>query len=158
MIIFDHKRATTIVKSALTTLFALLMLSGCGVSWFHKTVEVDPAAVKAVRSVGRVVLQTPADFTWEGTTQIDEILVMDVGASNFEEARNMVYERLHQLGWSKLGRHNLESHKWKHIIVSFDSLNDLRSYGPLQQKIESAVQVDSAKSTALVLVSLAPMN
>lgn len=155
---FDYKRSAAITRSALAALFALIMLSGCGNLWFHETFKVDGAAVKEVRSLGRVILQVQSDWTWKSTTQIDEILLMDVGASTFEASQDIAYKRLRQLGWSKHGNHSLESCKWGHVVVSFDSLDNLEAYGSLEQPIWSAVRAGPAKPTALMLIVLAPLG
>ncbi|MEV0996627.1 hypothetical protein [Nonomuraea sp. NPDC050202] len=155
---FNYKRTATLTKFALVALSALVSLAGCGRLLFHETFKVDPAAVEEVRSVGRVVLQVQSDWTWEGSTQIDEILLMDVGSSTYEESCDIAYERLRQLGWSERGNDGLESHKWGHIAISFDSLDNLDAYGPLEQPLWDAALADSATSSSLILVDLAPLS
>ncbi|MEV4378227.1 hypothetical protein [Streptosporangium sp. NPDC049644] len=155
---FNYKCTATLIKFALVVLSALISLSGCGRLFFHETFKVDPAAVEEVRSVGRVVLQVQSDWTWEGSTQIDEILLMDVGSPTYEESRNIAYERLRQLGWAERANEVLESHKWGHIAISFDSLDGLDAYGPLEQPLRDAALADQAVSSSLILVDLAPLS
>lgn len=155
---FSHKRMTALTRFLLIALSTILSLSGCGHLLFHETFEVDSAAVKEVRSVGRVVLQVQSDWTWRSSTQIDEILLMDVGASTYEESYGIAYERLRQLGWSARGNDGLESHKWGHIAISFDALDGLDAYGPLEQPLQDAARDDSARSSSLIIVDLAPLR
>ncbi|MEU4227504.1 hypothetical protein AB0F17_24700 [Nonomuraea sp. NPDC026600] len=134
-------------------------MCSCGTLWFHKTLEVDPAAINDARQIGAVVLHTKSEYTYKNSTQIDEILVMDVGASDFMEAEAEAHSRLIQQGWTDLGAHNVESRKWRYVIVSLDSLDGLDAYGAtLQAEIEKAVQAASKEAGSLVIVDLAPME
>ncbi|MEU8252044.1 hypothetical protein [Nonomuraea sp. NPDC048916] len=154
----NYKYMATIIKFAVVALSALLSLTGCGVLQPYEPLKVNPAAVEEVRSVGRVILQVQSDYTWEGSTQLDEVLLMDVGSSSYKESRKIVYKRLRQLGWSERGDDSLESRKWGHIAISFDSLDGLDSRGSLAQPLRDAALADSAMFSSLILIDLAPLS
>ncbi|MFD1547743.1 hypothetical protein [Nonomuraea guangzhouensis] len=138
-------------------IFLIITLSSCG--WFHETLEVDPTAINDARQIGTVVLHAKSEYTWENSTQIDEILVMDVGASDSKEAEIEAHSRLIQQGWTELNAEQVESRKGRHVIVSLDSLDGLEAYGAtLQAEIEKAVQAASKEADTLVIVDLAPME
>ncbi|MEU7746136.1 hypothetical protein [Nonomuraea sp. NPDC049158] len=156
--LFNHRRANSIARYLLAAILATTTLSAC-TALLHETSEIDPAAVNNARKIGTIVLHTKSEYTWENSTQIDEILVMDVGASDSKEAATEARARLIRQGWTELGADLVESRKWKHIIVSFDSLDGLDAYGAhLQAEIEDAVQAASMEADKLVIVDLAPME
>ncbi|GAA3529889.1 hypothetical protein GCM10022419_006050 [Nonomuraea rosea] len=156
--LFNRRRASSIARHLLAAILATTTISAC-TAFIHETLEVDSAAVDNARKIGAVVLHTKSEYTYKNSTQIDEILVMDVGASDSEEAAVEARARLLRQGWAELGAGLVESRKWRHIIVSFDSLDGLEAYGAtLKAEIEGAVRAASMEADKLVIVDLAPME
>ncbi|ACZ86076.1 hypothetical protein [Streptosporangium roseum] len=156
-------RTTAVGKSVLATLSALLILCGCGAQIFpEKILEADPAAVSEVRGIGRVVTETTMELSYPGklfvrpAIQVENYVLMDVGASDFEKARATAHDRLQQRGWVTTGSgFHMESAKWEQTSLSIESFKDYESYGsPLEPQIEKKLKDDPARTDTYVMLQL----
>ncbi|MEV6159370.1 hypothetical protein AB0L53_54460 [Nonomuraea sp. NPDC052129] len=153
-------------RRLLVILLMLVAVSGCEASWFSKNttvIKVDPAVIKEVRSLGRIVARTTADPIYERTVQVVEILVLDVGPSNFAEALSVARRRLEQHGWS-VGSNTdvtviMTSSRWNGTTARLGRLEDIDALGAkLGPEVEKALQADSEKSSAYVVASLSAVE
>jgi hypothetical protein len=155
-----------IAKRLLAIGFILAAVSGCGTLWFFKSttvIKIDPAAVTDVRAIGRLVAQTTTDPYDQDTVQVVEILVLDVGASDFSEALTVARARLQQKGWNVSASGDIivtmESSRWKGTTTRLGRLEDLESFGAeLPPEAKKALQTDTAKSSSYVLASLSTVE
>jgi hypothetical protein len=143
-------------KLVFITLCATLAVSGCGL--LHKTLEVDSAAVAEVRTIGKVVAQTKIEDTWKSTTQLDEFLLMDLGAVDYDAAHDKARDQLERLGWQST--HTIDwtrmiSTKWKHTVLKIDSFKRYESYGrPLEPQTEKALMAEPNRTNTYVILTL----
>ncbi|MGP4102280.1 hypothetical protein [Nonomuraea sp. KM90] len=150
------------IRHLLAVLCILVAIPGCGASSFSKdltVIKVAPAVVNEVGSIGRIVAQTTADPFYEGTVQVIEILVLDVGASNFLEALSVARSRLQQRGWSVSSYNDvtviMTSSRWNGTTARFGRLADIGPLGAeLEPKTQQALQADPAKSDTYIVASL----
>jgi hypothetical protein len=68
---------------------------------FHTQLEVDPAAVREVSGVGAVIAQTTRELEYENTTQVNQVMIIDVGEEIFADALSLVQDRLQERGWTE---------------------------------------------------------
>ncbi|WP_157248724.1 hypothetical protein [Nonomuraea typhae] len=99
---------------------AVVSTAGCGL--FQVTFRAEAGAVREVSGIGRVVEKTFVDPIYRNTIQIDDILVMDVGASSHEEGMAVARDRLAKAGWvpgvEREQGISLDSARWKDTPLS----------------------------------------
>ena len=148
--------ASPALRTMLIALCMMLLVAGCG-SWFRKTIKVEVGAVNEVRSVGRVVAATTEDPMYEDTIQIDDVLLMDVGAASFELGMDHARKLLEQRGWTSTDERvdyvRMESTRWKDTSLTMQTYRKGDSYADsVQTRIEGNVYVKPADRNKYVLV------
>lgn len=126
-------RRATIIARWIGSLFFVFLLVGCRSELFPRESRVDPAALNDVRSVGRVLTQATTDEYYDGTTTIDEFLVIDAGGSSAADALGKASEALRNRGWNvKIARIPesvyLVSSKWKEVRVVILAIDNRKSF------------------------------
>ncbi|GAA3444444.1 hypothetical protein [Planomonospora venezuelensis] len=149
------------INRPLAFLLILVMAAGCGVRWISETIDVDPAAISEVRGVGRKVAETTTSLIYEDVTQNISILILDVGASSFQEAANLTHGRLYQHGWIEKGRGidsiHMKSARWKKTSLLIKPIESLEGYGVTQDpQVVKALEDDSIQSAAYVVLAFTP--
>ncbi|MFF3444602.1 hypothetical protein [Streptosporangium sp. NPDC002721] len=151
------KRMSTLRIFTTTILCATLVISGCGL--LHTTLKVDPATVAEVRAIGKVIAHTTTSGTWEDTTQVDDFLLVDLGAVDYEAARNKARNQLQGIGWKTSGSGHLWIHmkstKWANTVLKIDSFENYEAHGePLESKVEKALMTEPAKTQTYIILTL----
>ncbi|WP_440073707.1 hypothetical protein [Streptosporangium sp. OZ121] len=153
------QRVIAAIKPVLAILGGLTMLYVCVTQLYFETFEVDPAAVSEVRDIGKVLAHTKQEFYYDGTTHVDDFLLMDVGSSNFDEARARARGHLQNRGWKATeGGYRsirMESAKWEHTVLRIDSLESYDAYGdPLDSQTKKKISEDPGKQKSYLIMSL----
>ncbi|MDX3100002.1 hypothetical protein [Nonomuraea angiospora] len=153
-------RMTAVAGPALIALCVAILTSGCGL-WFQKTIRVEAGAVDEVQSIGRVIAQTQDDPRFENTIQVDDILILDVGAQSSEEGMRVAQSRLEQRGWIPAGEgptfKAMTSTRWKHTSLSLRSFMSDDSYGiEVRDLVDKEVSGDQTDRSKYVIVVIAP--
>lgn len=135
------------IRVAAVLLAICLMVSGCGL--FHVTLQADPAVIDNVRGIGKVLGETTTEGTWEGTTEIENILVVDVGSTSSKEALNKAFHLLGERGWKVTSQNipkrvMMESTIWEDVHLSVDISNslDVDSYPEEIRRIIGGMEVN----------------
>ncbi|MBB5078210.1 hypothetical protein [Nonomuraea endophytica] len=82
--------------TATATIAAVLL----GASDCHQTTsQPPPDVVDEMRAVGKVVASTTTEWFWESYTDIDQVVVVDVGPLNPDDAVATAIRTLRQRGW-----------------------------------------------------------
>lgn len=144
------------IRGTRAILVLSLLASGCGI--LPRTITVDEGALESVRSTGHVVLETTYGSTWEGLTQVETLVLMDTTQLSSEAAQAEILKKLIGQGWRRMSSNQVESHRWGHVIVSTDDVNDLAPYGSLREEISQAVSAHPTGAHALALLMVSPME
>ncbi|MBB5081895.1 hypothetical protein [Nonomuraea endophytica] len=98
-----------------------VLTAGCG-ALGKQTIRADAGAVREVYEIGRTVGQTFEDPIYGNVVQIDDILVMDVGADSFKEGMGLASDRLKRLGWALESEGDwlttMASTRWKDVYLT----------------------------------------
>ncbi|MBT2233907.1 hypothetical protein [Nonomuraea sp. NEAU-A123] len=126
-------------------------------------IKVDPAVINEVRGLGRIVMRTTADPIYAQTVQVVEILVLDVGASDFTKALSVARGRLQQRGWSVSSYTDvtviMTSSRWSGTTAVLSRVDDIDSLGAqLEPGMEKAFQADPVKSGTYIVLSLSSIE
>ncbi|MGS2642759.1 hypothetical protein [Streptosporangium sp. LJ11] len=153
------QRIMAVIKPVLAILGGLTMLYVCVTQLYFETFEVDPAAVSEVRDIGKVLAHTKRESYYDGTTHVDDFLLMDVGSSNFDEARAKVRDHLQNRGWKATGGDyrsiRMEAARWEHTVLKIDSFESYDAYGdPLDSPTKKKISEDPDKQKSYLIVSL----
>lgn len=153
-------------------LFCLFMLMGCRSELFPTTLRVEPGVVSDMRGLGEVLAATQRDPSWDGETQVTEVLIIDVGtpASNATTtnwdamltAESTAIDRLRSRGWLVVGDKDrdatqMESSRWEDTVLSLLPLAfaDTDDFDP--QLIEAIKDARArGRSEALVALEASP--
>ncbi|MEV5892839.1 hypothetical protein [Nonomuraea fuscirosea] len=124
-----------------------------------ETLEVEPDALREVSSIGTVVAQTTMGPLYERTVQVTNILIMDVGASSFEDASAKARTALERRGWveshaSINGHVFMESPEWASTSLTIASVRDLAGFGPHMTDLINR----SPGADAYVLTDVTPLG
>ncbi|NBE91859.1 hypothetical protein FE391_00720 [Nonomuraea sp. KC401] len=150
--------AGAVVKTAIIVVNILVLATGCGL-WPHKTIRAEAGAVDEVRSIGRVAAQTTEDPLYGDTVQVDDILIMDVEASSFEEGVSAAREQLEQRGWvttfKGVAFTEMRSNRWKGASLTIRPFELDKSYKfAVQNRIAEVVNVDPNGRIKYLLVMI----
>ncbi|MEV5897906.1 hypothetical protein [Nonomuraea fuscirosea] len=105
------------------------LVTGCR-SWvFPATSRVAPELVADLRGTGRVLAATTTEWSWDGTTDVTDVLVLDVGGSSSRDALDRALGTLRARGWKAEGspdlwRTRLESDKWDDAYLTVEPLTN----------------------------------
>ncbi|MFI7700344.1 hypothetical protein [Nonomuraea sp. NPDC049480] len=137
-------------------LCVLILVTECG-SWFQGTIRADAGAVDEVRGIGRVVAQTTADPIYGDTIQIEDVLIMDVGAPSFEMAMDSARKLLERRGWTTMDKLvtyvSMKSTRWGGTSLTIDPFQKLASYsGSTQKRIAEKVHIEPTDQNKYILV------
>ncbi|WP_156325598.1 hypothetical protein [Nonomuraea sp. SBT364] len=124
----------------------------------HETIEVAPEALREVSGIGTIMAQTIVDPIYENTVQVCNILIMDMGASSFEEAAIKARTRLEERGWVLSGKPNyssisMESPKWEFTRLSIKRVHSITNHGA---DVGKAVTSNAPRSASYVLIDVTP--
>ncbi|MEV6040644.1 hypothetical protein AB0L65_56720 [Nonomuraea sp. NPDC052116] len=137
------------IKWAALTVCVSLTFTGC--SRWEPVYEVAPDAVDDVRSIGEVVAHATNEWDLDRASQVNHVLLMDVGAASYEDARKTVLDRLRQRGWRGSGpglaSEVLESPHWEHVLLSVDPLEKLQDDG--SDRLPAIVEALESRSEML---------
>ncbi|GAA3444443.1 hypothetical protein [Planomonospora venezuelensis] len=107
------------------------------------TSKADPAAVDSVRSIGKVLGEDVTEGTWEGTTEVQNELVMDVGGNSAQDALSRAEHLLAGRGWEKVSKSPewliMKSIEWSDVYVSVNTYNHL-NVGIYSEKIVKVIE------------------
>ncbi|MFI9558122.1 hypothetical protein [Nonomuraea endophytica] len=103
-----------------TAAIAVALLAACEA--FPTTSRPPPDVVDEMRAVGNVVASTTTEWYWDGHTDIDQVVVVDVGRLNPDDAVTTAIRTLQQRGWQRTkGVQNspvdLESGSWAETSI-----------------------------------------
>lgn len=134
---------------------ACLLASGCMLS--PSTLRVSPAALDNVRGIGKMLAETSTENATENGRQIENLLVIDVGATSDREALDKAANLLAARKWAIDGENRptivfMKHANWPdtHLILRpFDSM-----YFKDYPEILKALKETSVKEEALVYISL----
>lgn len=145
-----------LVRPILICLCTLILASGCG-SLFVTTIRVEEDAVDEVRSIGRIVAETTQDPIYRDTVQIDNILILDVGAPSFKRGVSIAESRLEKHGWevdSKIPAFtDMKSTRWKDTSLTVRPYKKDDSYKyAIQNQIADKVNVEPNEQNKYLLV------
>ncbi|MGW2215988.1 hypothetical protein ACWCSD_13455 [Nonomuraea sp. NPDC001684] len=140
-------------RNALPALCLSAALTACGTQWFPHRLQADPAALAQVREIGRTVRQEQAELAHDGTIQVEDIVVLDLGAATFEEALRLAHDRLRRRGWQDDAdgpdRLGMSSPAWKQASLTVGSLWSAGTH-----RMQADAYAGRLKSDAVVVVRL----
>lgn len=140
-------------RNALPALCLAAALTACGTQWFPHRLQADPAALAQVREIGRTVRQEQAELAYGGTIQVEDVVVLDLGAATFEEALRLAHDRLRLRGWQDAGEGpnllRMTSPTWKQASLTLSS-----SWSDGTHRMQADAFAGRLKGGAVVVVRL----
>ncbi|MBB2744708.1 UNVERIFIED_ORG: hypothetical protein FHR35_004557 [Microbispora rosea subsp. rosea] len=123
---------TRITLPALVSALIINLISGCHSEFFPGTSRAPTGVVVDMRSTGKLVAQTTAEWYWDGLTEIMDVLVIDTGATDTTDALASATHTLKKRGWRLNDAFPspsvlMKSDKWREVEVSVEPLS---SYDP----------------------------
>lgn len=85
--------------SAVTAATVAVLLSGCEL--FPTTSGPQPEVVAELRAVGKVVASTTTEWYWDGHTDVDQVVVVDIERQTSDDAAATAIRILQQCGWKR---------------------------------------------------------
>lgn len=140
-------------------LCALLLLTGCRSELFPQELRVDPTVISDIRSIGKVLGETTIKDTWDGTTTITEILIIDVGTSDTQQALSKAVNILQKRKWTVSAQRlpesvRMNSSEWKNIRLMIYGMDFFESSGESDPQLKKLIKDAQAKSEAPVVLEL----
>ncbi|WP_170991064.1 hypothetical protein [Herbidospora galbida] len=140
-------------------LCAFLLVAACGTEFFPITVRVDPDIVHDIRGIGKVLRETTDEATWENTTEISIVLVVDIGRPGPEGAVGTASGLLRKRGWeASVDGHPhsmwMESRKWPDTEIMVSGVEFYTSPPGLDPDAEKALRSAEAQTGSAGIVML----
>ncbi|TMR21828.1 hypothetical protein ETD86_13595 [Nonomuraea turkmeniaca] len=141
-------------RRAIALIGLIVLASACGL--FPRPVyHVNPAALKEVRSIGTLKEEGSDEVDYAGAIETYNVLVIDVGGRNGEEALDKAVDILRQKEWKVVGQGSLmtsmESDKWDgHLTATPFHPYQLQHY----PNILEALKDKSTRTEALVIITM----
>ncbi|MBB6350932.1 hypothetical protein FHU36_007504 [Nonomuraea muscovyensis] len=142
---------------AVVLLGASLILSGC-VSNRH---QVDPAVLKDVRSIGKVIAEATSEGVVDRGVDVVNTVVVDIGAKKEGDALNEAVRILERHGW-RISADNrptlvsMDSSKWVNAYLAVRPYNP--AYFEYVPKALERIKQSSTKEESVVSVEAAASN
>nr|WP_062336820.1 hypothetical protein [Herbidospora sakaeratensis] len=121
--------------------------------------RVDPYAVEDIREIGKVVGETTDWALWDSTTEISNVLVIDVGRPGPKGAVGTARRLLQERGWTHvIDRHptieSMTSTRWPDIGLSIEGIEYHASHPGLNPDAEKLLKdaIAQTGSTGVVLL------
>ncbi|MBB2911730.1 hypothetical protein FHS43_003003 [Streptosporangium becharense] len=118
--------------------------------------QADPAAVNDVRKIGEVLGEATSEGTWERVTEVENILVIDVGGDNSKEALGKAKHLLGKRGWREISQRSpkwliMESTVWKDVHLSINEFDPIK-VETYPEEIGRAIERGKVESESLIFV------
>ncbi|MFI6920566.1 hypothetical protein ACIBIZ_11495 [Nonomuraea spiralis] len=120
---------------------------------------METAAIDQVREIGETLAQANAELTYDGTVQVVDIVLLDVGTATSDEALEVAHNRLLQQGWRDRGTGpnliQMTSPRWEQVALSIGPISRLRSLKmQLDSKTEQMLRSGSSRINDFVVIDL----
>ncbi|MER5646141.1 hypothetical protein [Streptosporangium sp. NPDC002524] len=147
------RKASCALGTAMIVLGTYLLVSGCAV-----TLRADPAVLGEVRSIGKVLGESETESFWNGTTEVDNKFVVDVGGANAQEALNKASDLLRKRKWIAAPQKDpqivqMHSPIWKGAYLSIKLFDPLH-VGMYPEAAIKAIKEKSIDPEVLVIVNV----
>ncbi|MFF0572943.1 hypothetical protein ACFY19_17905 [Streptosporangium saharense] len=120
---------------------------------------MSPDVVSDVGGIGRTLGRTTIQETWDGTTSITEVLIVDVGGSGTEEAFNEAINLLQRRQWV-IGDQQapewaqMESTKWENVRLSLYGMEFVESSGESEPRLGNMIKEARAQAGSRTLLAV----
>ncbi|MBP2703904.1 hypothetical protein JOL79_08800 [Microbispora sp. RL4-1S] len=137
----------------------LILVSACRSELFPHTQRVDPDAVGEIRRIGKVLVGSDSESTWDGVTQVTKILAIDIGIPDKESVVSAAGKLLEKQGWAMVINKDpdsawMESHKWDNLGIMIKGIGYYESHDGVDSIEEKAIKTARMQSDSQGIVIL----
>ncbi|MFF3437582.1 hypothetical protein [Streptosporangium sp. NPDC002721] len=106
-----------------------------------------------MRSIVKVLAETTTEVTWDGLTLVKEVLIIDVGGPDSQQALKKANVILQEHGWKDIDQQlpksiTMQSSQWENTRLSLYSLEFSESIGPMDPRQQKAIKDAQEKAGA----------